>query len=256
MMDRNTPHHACQSRASRYAATLAFCAVAIAATVPSPALAEQTAVNQNAPSLADTPGNKSDVTPTDKSLNEGSLKIQNGQALLNSAVLLKVYYYAYSGTPVDYSEILTPDTDNIVTPKPVQASDAQKQVIDKLIQTAKAHPDVLIKVDDIALDAYDKTSQSYAIVNRLFINGTKYYFDNSPFHYTYSDVGTLRNLQCADANTRSIINSAIANYEHFSMDISGQVRSATVKNKALVIGLRKATLKNSAGKVLITHTNR
>ena len=255
MMDRKTFPNTCESRASRYAATLAFCAIAIASTAPSIAQAEQTGANQVAPSLADTPGNKSAVTPTDKSLSEGSLKIQNGWALLDSAVLLKVYYYAYSGTPVDYSEILTENTENIVVPKPVQASDAQKQVIDKLIRLAKAHPDILIKVDDIALDAYDKANQSYSIVNRLFINGTKYYFDNSPYHYIYAEAGNFRNLQCADAATRSIINSAITNYEHFSMDITGHASSAVVKNKALVINLSKVTLKNAGGKVLITQVN-
>src|SRR5487761_2012797 len=119
MMDRNAPHYACKSRVTRYAATLALCAIAVASTAPSTALAEITGANQIAPGLADTPGSKSAVSPMDRSLNEGSLKLQNGLAVLDSAVLLKVYHYAYSGTPIDYSEILTENTENIVAPKPV-----------------------------------------------------------------------------------------------------------------------------------------
>jgi hypothetical protein len=253
MMHRNTSPGAVKFRIARFATTLTLCGIATASIAPSTAQAVPTETNQNAPGLADTPGSKSSITSIDRSLTEGSFKLQDGLALLNSSLLLKVYYYAYSGTPVDYSEILTENTENIVTPKPVQASDAQKQAIDRFIQMAKTHPDVLIKVDDIALDPYDKANQSYQIVNRLFINGTKYYFDNSPYHYFYADAETFRKLQCTDAKTRTIINSAITNYEHFSMNIVGHVSEVVVKDKALTISLRKLTLKNAVGEVLITH---
>ncbi len=240
------------SRIARLKTLLALSSIACACSAPCSALAEVTATNQNAPGLADTPGAKSAVLPPDRSLTEDSLKFQNGLALLNSALLLKVYFFAYSGLHVNYSEILTENTENIVIPEPVQATDAQKKVIDRLIQVAKAHPAVVIKVDDIVLDEYDKASQSYPIVNRLFVNYTKYYFDNSPYHYFYADAGKFRNLHCGQANTRTVINAALTNYEHFLINIEGNVSTVVAKDKALIINLHKVALMNSTGIVLIT----
>lgn len=225
--------------------SLALCVLAISPV----ATAAPTEVNQKAPSLADTPGVKSEIAPFDLSAADATFK--HGLVLLNSSVLLKVYYYAYAGIPVDYSEILTDNTEHIVKPLPVVPDEAKKQVIDKLIQQAKTHPDVLISLDDIALDAYDKTARSYPIENRLFINGTKYYFDNSPYHYLYDNAASFRKLGCPDAKMRAVIDADIANYEHFKMELAGHV--STAKDKTLAINLRKFTLKDAAGQVLVTH---
>ena len=225
--------------------TLALCMLAItqlASAVP-------TEINQKAPSLADTPGAKSDIAHFD--LNSVKSTFGHSPVLLNSAVLLKVYYYAYAGIPVDYSEILTENTEHIIKPKPVQPDSAQKQVIDQMLQQAKSHPDVLISLDDIALDAYDKTAQSYPIENRLFINGTKYYFDNSPYHYLYDNAVSFRKIACPDAKMRSEIDADIASYAHFKLELAGHI--STAKDKTLAINLRKFTLQDAVGKVLITH---
>jgi hypothetical protein len=238
-------------RLTRFAEALLLCALAISPLCLSTAKAAPSAVNQKDPSLADTPGNKSAVTHL-KSMSEGSLKIQDGLAQIDSDVLLKVYYFAYSGTPVDYSAILTANTENIVAPVPVQPSPAQRQTIDKLIAIAKAHPDVTIKVDDIALNAYDQPSHSFEVVNRLFIDGARFYFDNSRYHYVYSGADAFRTLQCTDAKTIAAINSAVENYVHFSMDIVGHVGHAVPKDTALVIDLRKVTLKDAIGETVIT----
>ena len=252
MTETKPTSDAVKLRLGQLIAAVTLSAIGIACTVPRSALAEATGTNQNVPGLADTPGTKSTVLPVDHPLSESSIKFQNGLALLNSAVLLKVYFYAYSGIHVDYSEILTENTDNIVVPRPVQATDAQKKVIDRLIQIAKTHPAVLIKVDDIVLDEYDKPTQSYPIVNRLFVNYTKYYFDNSPYHYFYADAGNFRNLHCPDAKIRTVINAALTNYEHFLINIEGVISTVVAKDKALIINLHKVTLMNSVGGVLIT----
>jgi hypothetical protein len=251
MMDKNASPDILEFVIKRLASTMVV-AIAVAAITSLNAQATPTASNQNAPGLADTPGSKASIAASDKTLTEGSLKLQDGLALLDSSVLLKVYYYAYSGTPVDYSEILTENTENIIQPNPVQASNEQKKVIDRLIQIAKTKPDLLIKVDDIALDSYDKTSRSFPVVNRLFMKGARFYFDNSRYHYHYSDAGTFGALRCADSKTIAAINSSVANYEHFSMDIVAHVNHAVAKEDTLVFDLHKVTLKDSSGHLLIT----
>ncbi len=251
MMDNNLSTNALEFHNSRFATIMIICCIAIASIISLTAQAAPTGTNQNVPGLADTPGKKSSVTPADQSLNESSLQLQDGLALLNSALLLKVYYYAYSGTPVDYSAILTENTENIVPPKPVQPNSDQKKVIDQLIQIAKTHPDILIKVDDIALDSYDKTSQSFPVVNRLFMKGARFYFDNSRYHYYYLHASAFSTIRCADSKTIATINSAIANYEHFSMDIVAHVSHTVAKEDALVFDLRKIILKNSSGNLVI-----
>jgi len=251
MMDNNASPHALIFSIKQLATTMVL-AAAVASITYSTAQAVPTAVNQNVPGLADTPGSKSSIATTDKTLTEGALKLQDGLALLNSAALLKVYYYAYSGTPVDYSGILTENTENIVQPSPVQASNDQKKAIDYLIRSAKTHPDILIKVDDIALDTYDKKTRSFPVVNRLFIKGARFYFDNSRYHYYFSDAGAFSVLRCTDSKTIATINSAVSNYEHFSMDIVGHVSRAVAKEEVLVFDLRKVTLKDSSGNLLIT----
>lgn len=251
MMDKKASPDILEFVIKRLAITMVV-AVAVASMTFLTAQAAPTASNQNDPGLADTPGNKPSITITDKTLSEGSLKLQDGLGLLNSAVLLKVYYYAYSGMQVDYSGILTENTENIVQPNPVQASNDQKKMIDQLIRIAKTHPDILIKVDDIALDAYDRTSRSFPVVNRLFMKGARFYFDNSRYHYYYSDAGTFGVLRCTDSKTIAAINSSVANYEHFAMDIVAHVNRTVAKEDTLVVDLRKVTLKDSSGHLLIT----
>ncbi|WP_156030092.1 hypothetical protein [Thiomonas sp. FB-Cd] len=208
--------------------------------------------NQSLPGLADTPGTKPSLPAMDRALNGGVLKIEHGLAVLDSDVLLKIYVYAYSGLPVDDSAILTENTENIVPPVPVQASAAQAQAIERLIQAAKAHPDVLIKVNDIALDAYDKAAQAYPLDNRLFIKGVGYYFDNSPYHYVYTDAQSFRKLHCTDPKTIAILDPAIGNFEHFSMDIVAHVQGAQGKSHRLELDLRSITLRDTVGGALIT----
>jgi hypothetical protein len=235
----------------RLSAALLICVVALP-WLSELALSAPSETNQSLPSLADTPGTKPSLPEMDRALNGGTLKIEQGLAVFDSDVLLKVYVYAYADQPVDYSAILTANTENIDPPEPVQPSAAQKQKIDQLILAAKAHPDVLIKVSDIALDAYDKTAQAYPIDNRLFIRGANYYFDNSPFHYFYTAPDSFRKLHCTDAKTMAILNSAITNYEHFSMDIIGHVSGTVAKDKAMKLDVRKVTLKDTVGRVLVT----
>ena len=250
-MDRPTSWRSAKSRTMRFAAAIAVVGLAVAALATLQARAAATGTNQSIPGLADTPGSKPSIGPADRNPLKATLKLEDGMALLDSDVLLKVYYYAYSGRAVDYSAILTENTEHIDPPKAVVPSAAQKQAIDRLIRAAKDHPDVLIKVNDIALDAYDKGKRAYPIDNRLFIQGVAYYFDNSPYRYVYLHPEPFRELHCADPKTMATLDAAIANYVHFSTDIVGHVSGADAQNKALVLALRKVVLKDGTGRVLI-----
>lgn len=226
--------------------TLLACALVAA---PFLASASPSANKQDMPGLADTPGSQN--VAASKPLANVNFRTENGMAVLDSAILLKVYYYAYAGVPVDYSAILTANTDNIVKPVPVQPTASDKAAIDGLIQQAKAHPDILIKADDIALDPYDRKAGSFEVVNRLFIDGGRFYFDNSPFHFTYSNPASYRTLPCRDAKTIAGINSTVANYGHFSMELEAHFLNPDTKNKSLTFELRKVLLNDELGNTLI-----
>lgn len=249
VMDSKMSATALTFRLGRSAATWLLCGAVLAAPA---AWAQPTGTNQAAPGLADTPGSKPSTVEGDRALTEDALKVEDGRALLDSDKLLKVYYYAYSGDPLDYSAILTANTDDIQPPRPVQPTAAERQAIDQLIKMARAHPDVLIKVDDITLEPYDSVKRSYQIQNRLFIKGVRYYFDNSAFHFYYVNADAFRELSDADARTMPVINAAISEYQHFSMDIRGRVSGAVAKDRALGIDLQAIRLKDAGGGTLLS----
>jgi hypothetical protein len=229
-----------------------LCAAAVVSAPLFAARAEPTGAQQSTPGLADTPGTAPSIAAPDQALSVDSFKVRDGRALLDSAVLLKVYYYAYSTAPVDYSAILTENTQDIVPPAPVQPTLAQKQTIDALIQLAKSHPDILVVADDVTLENYDKSAQSYTMNNRLFIGNVGYYFDNSQFHYVYPHSGSFHKLHCTDATALAAIDSAIGSYQPFSVDIAGHVAGTTEADKAVAIEVQDVVLKDGTGKTLLT----
>ncbi|MGA8009166.1 MAG: hypothetical protein WCA24_07210, partial [Thiomonas sp.] len=214
-----------------------------------PAAASAPPVNLQSASITDLPGSPSRVH-IDPSLGVHTITIRDGAVVLDSAVLLKVYVYAYSGQPLSYTDILTANTEMIVPPAPVQATQREKQQIDAMIAFAKTHPKLLIQVEDIALDAYVAANHEYPLDNRLFIHGAGYYFDNSPYHYTYDHPEAFRHLQCTDADTMKAINQAIDNYVHFHMGIACTVMGADAKTHALQLRVDETQLKDALGNVL------
>lgn len=212
-----------------------------------------TATDQSTAGLADTPGPVSEVGEATIPVTEMEVTVKDGRALLNSAVLLKIYYYAYAGVPVDYSAILTPNPENIDPPAPVQPSAEETAAIDELIGVAKAHPKLVIEVGDIALDPYETETASYPIDNRLFIANVGYYFDNSPYHYIYTNAAEFRNLKSEDPEINAEIDAAIANYQHFDMHIFADITGVEPENTALELTLDHVDLIDGEGKVLITH---
>jgi len=241
-----------QSRAARAALVCALAASTLCSAVAQaaePAASAPTVNLQNA-SNTDLPGAPSRVR-IDQSLGVHAIKVRDGTVVLDSAVLLKTYVYAYSRQPLNYSGILTANTEMIDPPKPVQATAREQQQIDSMIAFAKAHPKLQIDVDDIALDSYVPAGKYYPIDNRLFIHGAGYYFDNSPYHYTYDHPEAFRHLQCTDAAAMKTINDAIANYVHFHMRIFATVLGADAKTQTLHLRVDEVQLKDDLGNVLI-----
>ncbi|MBN8775480.1 hypothetical protein [Thiomonas arsenitoxydans] len=215
-----------------------------------PASAPATQINLESASLTDLPGSPSRVR-IDQSLGVHAIKQRDGFVELDNAVLLKTYVYAYSKQAVNYTGILTPNTEMIEPPAPVQASAKEKQQVDAMIAFDKAHPKLRIDVDDIALDAYVPQDKYYPIDNRLFIHGAGYYFDNSPYHYTYDHPEAFRHLACADAAVMKILDDAIANYQHFHMAIFATVLGGDAKTQGLLLRVDEVQLKDALGNVLI-----
>jgi hypothetical protein len=215
-----------------------------------PASAPATQINLESASLTDLPGSPSRVR-IDQSLGVHAIKQRDGFVELDNAVLLKTYVYAYSKQAVNYTGILTPNTEMIEPPAPVQASAKEKQQVDAMIAFDKAHPKLRIDVDDIALDAYVPQGKYYPIDNRLFIHGAGYYFDNSPYHYTYDHPEAFRHLACADAAVMKTLDAAIANYQHFHMTIFATVLGGDAKTQGLLLRVDEVQLKDALGNVLI-----
>ena len=217
-----------------------------------PLMAAPSVTNQALPSLADTPGTQSSLPAMDRALHGGTLKIVNGRALLDSDVMLKVYVSAWSKTPLSASQILTENTDNIDPPRPVVPTEAQSSAIARLVAAARAHPDVLITINDVALEPYDRASGTYSMDNRLFLDGAHYYFDNSPYHFDYvqAPARSLQKLRCDDAKVRGTIDAAISNYEHFGMRIEGHVTGST--GDTLWIAPQRVTLEDAVGGPLLS----
>lgn len=225
-------------------------ALAQAAETASAPATPATQINLQSASLTDLPGSPSRVR-LDQSLGVHAIKVRDGAVVLDNAVLLKAYVYAYTRQPVNYTAILTANTEMIDPPAPVQASAREKQQIDAMIAFAKTHPKLLIRVDDIALDAYVPEGKYYPIDNRLFIHGAGYYFDNSPYHYSDDHPEAFRHLQCTDPATLKAINQAIANYIHFHMTIASTVLSGDAKTQGLLLRVDEVQLKDALGNVLI-----
>lgn len=221
---------------------VALSAASAAAAVPP--------VDLQSASNTDLPGAPSRVR-IDQAIGVHAIKQRDGRVLLDNAVLLKTYVYAVSNQPLDDSAILTPNTEMIDPPKPVRATAGERKQIDAMIAFAKAHPRLRIDVDDIALDPYVAASGYYPIDNRLFIHGAGYYFDNSPYHFTYDHPEAFRHLRCADAAVRKTIDARIANYAHFHMAIFANVLGADAKTQTLHLRVEEVQLEDDLGNVLI-----
>lgn len=215
---------------------------AAAASVPS--------INLQSASNTDLPGSPSRVR-LDQGLGVHAIKQRDGFVLLDNAVLLKTYMTAWSKQPVNYSGILTANTEMIDPPQPVQPTARERQQIDAMIAFAKTHPKLLIRVDDIALDAYVPGDSAYLIDNRLFIHGAGYYFDNSPYHYSYDHSEAFRRLHCTDPAVRKTIDQAIASYTHFPMRIACTVLGVNTATRGLLLRVDSVQLDDALGNVLI-----
>ena len=232
----------------RCAAVLLAAAGACAVTCP--AGAADAAPNLQGASVTDLPGPPSAVASGDRS-GLPAIRLKDGAVVLDSAVLLKVYVYAYSAQPVDDTAILTPNTQMIRPPAPVHATPGQAREIASMLGFARAHPRLLIRVDDIALDARVAQAGYYPIDNRLFIHDAGYYFDNSPYHYRYQAPEPFRHLHCDDPAVIREIDRSIAGYVHFDMDIACTVLGADAKSHALLLRVDEVRLRDALGNVLI-----
>ncbi len=250
-MNQSKPSPARPRRAAAPRACAALLLAASAAcAVARPASAADAVPNLQGAAVTDLPGPPSAVASGDRSVLP-AIRLKDGAVVLDSAVLLKVYVYAYTAQPVDDTAILTPNTQMIHPPAAVHATPGQAREIASMIGFARAHPRLLIRVDDIALDARVAQGGYYPIDNRLFIHDAGYYFDNSPYHYRYQSPRQFRHLHCEDPAVIRDIDRSIANFVHFDMDIACTVLGADAKSHALLLRIDEVRLRDAVGNVLI-----
>jgi hypothetical protein len=242
------------TRTNRSAAhgPLRAAAVALAFLMGSTAGGVPTATDQRTRGLADTPGTKASVPSVEIALRNDYPRTEHGMVVLDSDVLLKTYYFAYSGGPIDGSAILTQNTENIVVPTPVRATRTQVQSLERLVKLAREHRRLLILATDVALDPYDPVSRSFSISNRLFTPGARYYFDNSAYHYVYRGAEAFHSFKVTDKVVLAAIEAAIGRYEHFSVEIVGRVADGAASESTLQLEVEQVTLKGADGEVLLT----
>lgn len=233
------------------AAALLCTGLAVGAYAATPAAAPAASaqpVNLQSASNTDLPGSPSRVR-IDQGLGVHAIKQRDGLVVLDNAVLLKTYVYAYAKQPLDDTAILTPNTEMIDPPQPVHATAEEQRQIEAMVAFDRAHPRLRIDVEDIALDPYATASKDYPIDNRLFIHGAGYYFDNSPYHFTYDHPEAFRRLRCTDTGVMKIIDRHIADYAHFHMTIFATVLGAS--RHTLHLRVDEVQLKDDLGQVLI-----
>jgi hypothetical protein len=243
------PEEATMKRKSRGHGAHLVLAFALVGALP--AFAAPTGTNQQAPGMADTPGEQSSLRPVELALRDDYPRFEQGLVVLDSDVLLKAYYFAYAAGPVDKPAILTQNTEDIVAPKPVQPTSAQSAAIDRLLKLAREHRRLLIRADDVAFDPFDAASGAYAVSNRLFIPGARYYFDNSAYHFIYKGADALHAFRVPDKATQGAINDAVSHYRHFSLDIVAHVSDGVPSHSALELEVEQVTVKGVDGKSLL-----
>lgn len=174
--------------------------------------------------------------------------LPSGQVALHDAFQLKAYYYAYSHARIDPNEFVRYPGDAAGAPKGA----VLERAVDGAVEEARAHADVVLDLKPIALQQYDAARRVFPMDNRLFVAGMEYYFDVSPYHYSYEAVPKLNGIRCTDADMIAKIAKMVRGYRQFNMRLYGRVKSADSQTKSVVIHLTKFQLLDDRERVLIT----
>lgn len=178
-----------------------------------------------------------------------------GHAVLGSALQLKAYYYAYSGAPPAYREFGGYAGDQLQLADGASGTAIKPSVkaqIDKAVAAAKRQPAVMLDLKQIALHQYDASARAFPMDNRLFVQGMKFYFDVSPFHYRYDDVPKTDGVPCVDAGVVTKVDEMVKNYRQFNIRLYGRVKAADRETKSVTIHLTKFELLDDHDQLLMS----
>ncbi|MEJ2346884.1 MAG: hypothetical protein P8076_16255 [Gammaproteobacteria bacterium] len=174
-----------------------------------------------------------------------ALPLKAGYRTLGNAFRLKAYYYAYAHTPAVPAEFTRYRGDEKAAGTGLSAKVAAA------VHAARTHPGVVLELGEVALRQYDPERQAFPMDNRLFIQGMRYYFDVSPYHYVFADARGLNPLPCRDPATVAEIGRLVAAYRQFAMRVYGQVVSADPKQNAVVIRVQTVQVFGPGGHLLL-----
>lgn len=166
---------------------------------------------------------------------------------LDSADLLKGYFFADAKVAPVAAEFTRYQGD-------VDAAErGAANRVQAAMAAARKSAFVVLDLPDIGLHRYDGNTYAFPMDNRLFVPGMSYYFDNSPYHFVYTNPQGLNPFPCRDPLLVERIDQAVARYETFRIRVYGQVMGADAGDHAVSVRLIKVQLLDKAGQVLLTH---
>ena len=164
---------------------------------------------------------------------------------LDSADQLKAYYFVFTRTPVDRAEFT-----RYALNQGKAAVQAAGDLADKAVERARAGADVMFDLKDISLNNYDAAKQAFPMDNRLFLGKLGYYFDDSPYHYFYTNPSSLNPLPCPDPAIVRTIDDRVNAYKLFEMKVYGRVTGADATDKSVAVKIAKIELLDDGGHLL------
>ncbi len=164
---------------------------------------------------------------------------------LDSADQLKAYYFVFTRTPADRAEFTRYALN--LGQAAVQAAD---DLADKAVERAKADADIILDLKDVSLNNYDASKQAFPMDNRLFLGKLGYYFDDSPYHYFYTNPSNLNPLPCPDPAVARTIDERVNAYKLFEMKVYGRVTGADATDKSVAVKIAKIELFDDGGHLL------
>jgi len=175
---------------------------------------------------------------------------------LKSGNQVMFMYYAISNLPVDYDEIASRysadynQTSDVF--KKQQILDAIKPRINEEIAAAKQNRYFYI-IDDANLDHYDFNLKGFPVNSPITDpDAYGYFYDNSDYHYTFTNGDKYKLLKVADTDKAKMIESIVSQHGHLKLKVYAFAQDADLNSKTVRAQIVKVELLDPKGNVLTT----
>lgn len=175
---------------------------------------------------------------------------------LKSGNQVMFMYYAISNLPVDYDKIASRysadynQTSDVF--KKQQILDAIKPRINEEIAAAKQNRYFYI-IDDANLDHYDFNLKGFPVNSPITDpDAYGYFYDNSDYHYTFTNGDKYKLLKVADTDKAKMIESIVSQHGHLKLKVYAFAQDADLNSKTVKAQIVKVELLDPKGNVLTT----